>query len=117
MDKLGKWKFAPAYDLCYSYTLGGKWTNRHQMSINGKQENFTCEDLITVAENMGIRNSKTIIKQIQSIVANWKEYAKEGRVKEEHSKVISDNLLLFSSKHISILFFCCYSKQKPPKQK
>ena len=38
MDKQGKWKLSPAYDLCYSYTPGGKWTNRHQLSLNGKQE-------------------------------------------------------------------------------
>lgn len=102
MDKSGKWKLAPAYDLCYSYTPGGKWTNRHQMSINGKQDNFTLEDLITVAKNMGIRNSMRIIEQIQTAVGAWKEYAKEGGVKEEHSKVISDNLLLFPSKNMLI---------------
>lgn len=45
MDKQGKWKLSPAYDLCYSYTPGGKWTNRHQLSLNGKQDNFTMEDL------------------------------------------------------------------------
>lgn len=45
MDRQGKWKLAPAYDLCYSYTPGGKWTNRHQLSLNGKQDNFTMEDL------------------------------------------------------------------------
>lgn len=102
MNKSGKWEFAPAYDLCYSYTPGGKWTNRHQMSLNGKQDNFTREDLIIVAENMGIRNSKTIIEQLQDTVRAWKDYAKEGGVNEEHSKVIGDNLLLFPSKHLLI---------------
>ena len=102
MNKSGKWEFAPAYDLCYSYTPGGKWTNRHQMSLNGKQDNFTREDLIIVAENMGIRNSKTIIEQIQDTVGTWKDYAKEGGVNEEHSKVIGDNLLLFPSNFITM---------------
>ena len=102
MNKSGKWEFAPAYDLCYSYTPGGKWTNRHQMSLNGKQDNFTREDLIIVAENMGIRNSKTIIEQIQDTVGSWKDYAKEGGVNEEHSKVIGDNLLLFPSNFITM---------------
>lgn len=102
MDKSGKWDFAPAYDLCYSYTPGGKWTNRHQMSLNSKQDNFTHEDLVAVAHNMGIRNSQAIIEQVQDTVATWKEYAIESGVKIEHSKVINDNLLLFTSKAISI---------------
>lgn len=67
------------------------------MSLNSKQENFTREDLITVAENMGIRNSKIIIGQTQDTVASWKEYAKESGVKDEHSKTANDNLLLFNS--------------------
>lgn len=97
MDKSGKWTFAPAYDLCYSYTPGGKWTNKHQMSLNGKQDNFTREDLVAVAEKMGIRNSKSIIEHIQDTVGAWKTYAKESGVNEEHSKIINENLLLFPS--------------------
>lgn len=102
MDKNGKWSFAPAYDLCYSYTPGGKWTNRHQLSLNGKQDKFTYEDLVTVAENMGIRNCKHIIEQIAETLSHWKDYAKEAGVKEEHSKIINDNLLLLAPKTVAI---------------
>ena len=28
MNKLGVWSLAPAYDLCYSYSPLGKWTNQ-----------------------------------------------------------------------------------------
>ena len=70
MDRQGKWKLAPAYDLCYSYTPGGKWTNRHQLSLNGKQDNFTMEDLQKVGENMGIRKHKQIIEEIQETVSH-----------------------------------------------
>lgn len=101
MAPSGKWYFAPAYDLCYSYTPGGRWTDRHQMSLNGKQENFTREDLSAVAENMGIRNSKTILEQVQDVVASWKEYATDSGVRSEHSKEIGRNLLLFTSNSIS----------------
>ena len=70
MDKQGKWKLSPAYDLCYSYTPGGKWTNRHQLSLNGKQDNFTMEDLQKVGENMGIREHKQIIEKVQETVSH-----------------------------------------------
>ena len=60
MDKQGKWKLSPAYDLCYSYTL----------SLNGKQDNFTMEDLQKVGENMGIREHKQIIEKVQETVSH-----------------------------------------------
>ena len=31
------WRLSPAYDVVYSYNPQGKWTKRHQMSINGKR--------------------------------------------------------------------------------
>lgn len=45
MDKRGNWRLVSAYDFCYSYILEGKWTNRHRMSLNGKQDNFSTDDL------------------------------------------------------------------------
>ena len=95
MDRQGKWKLSPAYDLCYSYTLGGKWTNRHQLSLNGKQDNFTMEDLQKVGENMGIREHKQIIEKVQETVSHWHETAKDCGVKPEHADFIGKNLLLF----------------------
>lgn len=98
MDKKGKWSLAPAYDLCYSYTPGGKWTNRHQLSINGKQDEFTMKDIVKTGENMGIRSHKAIIGEIQEVVARWQEYAKECGVLPEHEQTIAKNLLLFGKK-------------------
>ncbi len=95
MDRSGKWSFAPAYDLCYSYTPGGRWTNQHQMSLNGKVSNFTIEDLLTVGRNMGIRECKPIVEQIQGTVVNWASYARQGGVRKEHSEMIEKNLILF----------------------
>lgn len=51
---------------------------------------------------MGIRNGKHIVEQIGEIVSHWKDYAKEGGVKEIHSQVINDNLLLLAPKTVAI---------------
>ena len=93
MDKNGVWSFAPAYDLCYSYKPGGRWTREHQLSLNGKTSEHTGKDLIAVAENMGIRNGKHIIEEIREVVAHWRESAAEAGVRESHSKLIESNLL------------------------
>lgn len=93
MDKEGKWRFAPAYDLCYSYNPKGKWTNRHQLSLNSKTDEFSKKDLISVAENVGIRNPAEIIGQVRDTVARWPLFAKEAGVKKAHADLIFSTLL------------------------
>jgi len=94
MDKNGKWSLAPAYDLCYSYSPSGKWTNKHQLSLNGKRENFTMQDLLQIAEKQDIKNTKAIIEQILDTVAQWAKYANKFKVKPEFTKTIQENLIL-----------------------
>ena len=36
MDRSGHWSLSPAFDLVYAHNPEGRWTARHQMSINGK---------------------------------------------------------------------------------
>ena len=49
-----KWKLSPAYDLTYSNSLGGE----HATTINGNGSNPALSDLLAVAENIGINESK-----------------------------------------------------------
>ena len=92
MSKEGIWKLAPAYDLCYSYSPSGQWTNKHQMSVNGKRENFSIQDLIKVGEDQGINNPKDIIDHIISVVNKWLVYASDNKVNPSFVKQIGDNL-------------------------
>ena len=94
MNKSGKWSLAPAYDLCYSYSPSGKWTNKHQLSLNGKREHFTRKDLLQVAEKQGIKNAKEIIEQVFDVVSQWAKYATRHKVKNEFINVIQENLIL-----------------------
>lgn len=88
----GEWRLAPAYDLCYAYSSAGLWTNQHQLSANNKRDNFTREDLLTVARNMGIKNALPIVDQVTAVVSNWKIYASAAGVKEAHKDQIGKNL-------------------------
>jgi serine/threonine-protein kinase HipA len=71
MDNSGVWRLSPAYDVIYSYNPQGDWTSRHQMSINGKQDHFSKDDLLQVAHTMNIKSAKDIIEQITAVVAQW----------------------------------------------
>jgi serine/threonine-protein kinase HipA len=84
MSKSGKWSLAPAYDVCYSYSPTGKWTNQHQLSLNGKRDDFTLNDLLTVAEKADIKNAGEIIQQVVETVSQWDVYARETKVKPKH---------------------------------
>jgi len=87
MDKSGNWRLSPAFDVIYSYNPTGIWTNKHQMSINGKRDNFERLDLEKVGEGMGINDYGKIIDKVTDVVSNWKEYAVRVGVKQ--SQILS----------------------------
>ena len=59
MNKEGKWQISPAYDLTFSYSPGGTWTNSHQSSINGKFDDFEKDDLLSFGKSFGIKKTNT----------------------------------------------------------
>lgn len=77
MDKEGKWKISPAYDVNYSYSPGGTWTNVHQSSINSKFDNFTRDDLLNLGKTFGIKKTNHILDQIIAAVNQWSKIATE----------------------------------------
>lgn len=82
MDKQGRWQLSPAFDLAYSYNPNGAWTNRHQMSLNGKRDAFQIEDLLTFAQTAGLKKARaiTLLTEVADSVKNWQEYANTTEV-------------------------------------
>ena len=80
MDKTGQWKLSPAYDMTYAYNPSGIWTNSHQMTVQGKRDNITKEDLLAVAKNINCKNGLDDIQHISDIIANWPIYAEEAGI-------------------------------------
>ena len=66
------------------------------MSINGKQDGFTYDDLLSVAQRMGIKRGKEIVEKVVDTVSLWDKYAGKAGVKVEHMKEIKSNLLLLN---------------------
>ena len=44
MDRAGRWRLSPAFDVVYAFNPDGPWTGQHQMHMNGKRSNFRLED-------------------------------------------------------------------------
>lgn len=80
MDRNGNWTLSPAFDVAWAYNPSGEWTNRHQMSINGKRDNFEMADILTVAQQFSIRGSEDIVSQVVDAVTRWVVFAKEAGV-------------------------------------
>ncbi|MGB5370240.1 MAG: type II toxin-antitoxin system HipA family toxin [Flavobacteriaceae bacterium] len=88
MDKRGKWHLSPAYDMTYAYNPSGIWTNNHQMTINGKRDNITLEDLLMVGDKINYKKSKEEIDRISKVISNWNIYAdKAGIPKQQAAKL------------------------------
>lgn len=94
MDKTGKWKLAPAFDVCHSYRPGSTWVSQHSLSINGKRQNITRDDLLAVAKNMNIKKADAIIRQVNSVVSRWNDFATQTNVRSDLRNAVSKTLLL-----------------------
>lgn len=77
MNEQGHWYLSPAYDMGYAYNPKGNWTATHQMSVNGKFDNITRQDLMTCATNNNIKNAAEIIDQVCDVAAHWLTIARE----------------------------------------
>lgn len=89
MNKSGEWHLSPAYDVIYSYNPSGRWTSMHQMSINGKRDNFTRDDLNAVGREMNIKSSNRITDEIVEAVSNWPGFAKDAGVERLQIEAIA----------------------------
>ena len=80
MDKESSWNLSPAYDVCHAYRPQSSWVDKHNLTINGKRENFTKDDFLTVAKNMNIKKAGYIIEEISTAVKKWPDFADEQKV-------------------------------------
>jgi serine/threonine-protein kinase HipA len=91
MDKNGNWRFAPAYDLTFSYSSHGF----HSTMIAGESANPTKKHLLLLADYFKVKNASMIIEEVESVVNDWKKYAQMADVSKksinEIQKIISKN--------------------------
>lgn len=94
MDRQGKWTLSPAYDMGFAYNPKGGWTAQHQMSINGKFDNITRQDLLEFAKRNNIKEATEIIDRIAEVSSHWPLLARECEVPQLMIDAIVPNLNL-----------------------
>ena len=66
LDGENRWVLSPAYDLTYSYSIGGE----HATTVDGNGKNPGMKDILAVAKKIGInaKRAKEIAVQVQTCV-------------------------------------------------
>jgi serine/threonine-protein kinase HipA len=82
MDRNGGWKLSPAFDVTYSYNPSGEWTNAHQMTLNGKRDDFQLADFVAVGSNASMKRGRAeeIIQEVTLAVSRWPEFVSRAGV-------------------------------------
>ena len=96
MDKAGGWSLAPPFDLTFSFNPAGQWTARHQMTVNGKQDDFSVADFRAVAEVAGLRRGgvEKILEEVCRAVAAWPAHATAAGVSDAWREHVAAHLRL-----------------------
>ena len=94
MDRQGQWSLSPAYDLCHAE--GSDFTRHHQLSINGKLNDFTRSDLKALANFAGLPRGreKAILEQVVEAFRGWRELADREGVPERLITHVTSTLRL-----------------------
>ncbi len=93
MGRDGKWHIAPTYD--YTFTVdpsAPRYINRHSMTINGKVQDITREDLLGLAKRYNIKSAASYIEKAVGIVGNYQTYGEKAGVSGYWIHVIKEEI-------------------------
>lgn len=93
LRKDDKWELAPAYDLCHAYQPNHKWVSQHALSVNGKRNNITMEDLLIIGKSIRNKKAEAVIREINDTVSQWKKFADETKVSPKLRDEIDKTLI------------------------
>lgn len=74
----GQWELAPAYDVTHAFNPRGEWTYQHLMSVNGKFDGITRQDILAEADRFGLRQPSHLLADVRTAVKDWPAAAKKA---------------------------------------
>jgi len=96
MDRGGQWRLSPAFDVSWSYNPNGRWTAQHQMSLGGKRDGFTLDDLVAGGKAAGLstRAVNEVVSDVIDSVSHWRKIAQKVGVRRDFIDDIEQTLRL-----------------------
>lgn len=93
MNRKGEWAITPAYDMTYIFNARGYLPEyAHCLTLRGKSNGWTKEDVLGFAQENGIRNAEKIIRQVADAVRLFRTLAERNGVRQEWIGRIEDCL-------------------------
>jgi serine/threonine-protein kinase HipA len=91
MDRGGAWSLSPAYDVTYAYHPQRRWTRVHQMTLNGKRDDFEPDDFVRCGEVASMKRGRaaTILDEVSSAVADLPRFAEAAGVRDAEAERIA----------------------------
>jgi serine/threonine-protein kinase HipA len=81
MNESGSWHIFPAYDLTFTTNMSGTaYENRHSLSLLGKNENISIEDLVRFAKENGVKNVKSILSEVGLAIRHFHRLALQNDI-------------------------------------
>lgn len=76
MNRDRVWRLSPAYDITFSVDFAAPaYVNRQSLTVNGKNEHITREDLEIVAKNNDISDYSALIDNVKASLSKFREQA------------------------------------------
>jgi serine/threonine-protein kinase HipA len=93
MSPTGEWSLSPAYDLTFSAGTG--YTLQHQMTIGGKADNFTLDDLVDFGKKFDVADPKAVIERTVDAFSGWATLGRLWKVAPKEIEARAGRLRLF----------------------
>jgi serine/threonine-protein kinase HipA len=88
MNSDGKWRFAPAYDLVFSYGPNGE----HSTTVMGEGKSPRIHHLLELTEKLNILNAQDVIDHVRESIKKWPIFAERAGV-TRHSMLAIEKIL------------------------
>ena len=96
MDRRGKWRLAPDYDVTFAYNPQGPYTSAHQMRIQGKRSGIALEDVVSSGKAMGLATQTVnrLIHQVLETVPLWRIEAEKVGISSTTIQEVESHFVL-----------------------
>ena len=89
MDQYGNWNVSPVYDLTFSNSSHGF----HSTMVSGESKNPGKKQLMELADYFRVKKANEMMEQVQSVVADWRNYAVDSGVGKESEELIFKTII------------------------
>ena len=99
MDRNGRWRLSPAYDIVHAHKPDGNFTYAHQMTLAGKADGFETDDLRQLGRMADLKTGRIneIIREVEAAARRWDEFVAEAEVPDNLAEKAKGDFRFFLS--------------------